>query len=185
VTNQPPTPAASQPTLEPQLESALSGVGGKEWKVEKMMDVPADHAAMSRGKDTLFDAALELRHHAWLARFRKANYENKHNELSPCACNDIAGYVDQFIVKVLKATSPARERDWQARAELAESRLAELYSLITANHHDDPHEEQVNELRATIGHAEENINNLGRIAALEQRVAELEGELRQWGGNPH
>ncbi|MFO0919670.1 MAG: hypothetical protein U0872_15335 [Planctomycetaceae bacterium] len=49
----------------------------------------------------LIEAALELRNHAWLERFRKATGNNGYNELSPAACNDIAGYVDRFIDKVL------------------------------------------------------------------------------------
>lgn len=49
----------------------------------------------------LMNAALELRNHAWLERFRKATGDNGYSELSPAACNDIAGYVDRFIDKVL------------------------------------------------------------------------------------
>lgn len=53
----------------------------------------------------LIKAAEELKDHAWLARFRKANYENKHHEISPCAANDIAGWVDEFIDLVLESRS--------------------------------------------------------------------------------
>lgn len=49
----------------------------------------------------LREAAIELGNHAWLARFRVANYQNKYNELSPDACRDIAGYVDKFLKQVL------------------------------------------------------------------------------------
>lgn len=51
-------------------------------------------------------AAESLRDHAWLERFRKANYDNSFNLLSPTACNDIARYVDKFIDTVL-AEHPA------------------------------------------------------------------------------
>lgn len=61
-------------------------------------------------------AAERMRDHAWLERFRKANYDNSFNLLSPTACNDIARYVDKFIDTVL-AEHPADEsldvdEDW-------------------------------------------------------------------------
>lgn len=61
-------------------------------------------------------AAESLRDHAWLERFRKANYDNSFNLLSPTACNDIARYVDKFIDTVL-AEHPADDdveldQDW-------------------------------------------------------------------------
>lgn len=59
--------------------------------------------------DDLRAAAVELREHAWLSRFRQANYKNKYNELSPQACNDIARYVDGFILKILDSTPPDEE----------------------------------------------------------------------------
>ncbi len=48
-------------------------------------------------------AALAIKDHAWLERFRKATYDNGHHKISPCAANQIAEYVDAFIDAVLAA----------------------------------------------------------------------------------
>ena len=45
--------------------------------------------------------AKTLRNHAWLERFRKADYGNKWNELSPQACRDIAVYVDALLDRIV------------------------------------------------------------------------------------
>lgn len=53
--------------------------------------------------DELKAAAEALSGHAWLERFRKADYGKHHaySRLSPDACNEIAHYVDRFIMQVL------------------------------------------------------------------------------------
>lgn len=49
----------------------------------------------------LSEAAKELKNHAWLSRFRMADYANGYNQISPEGCRQIAGYVDGFISKVI------------------------------------------------------------------------------------
>ncbi len=45
--------------------------------------------------------AATMRNHAWLIRFRNANYENRYSELSPACANDIARYVDGLLDAIL------------------------------------------------------------------------------------
>ena len=63
--------------------------------------------------------AEKIREHAWLMRFRKANYSNKYNELSPDACRDIADYVDKLLDL---ATSPALSSPPAASQPAAETK---------------------------------------------------------------
>ena len=53
--------------------------------------------------------AVMLKNHAWLERFRRADYENKYNELSPQACRDIAAYVDSLLDDIICEPSKAKE----------------------------------------------------------------------------
>lgn len=50
---------------------------------------------------TLRQLAEEMKMHAWLMRFRAAHAENDHNKMSPSACNDIAGYVDAMLDRII------------------------------------------------------------------------------------
>jgi hypothetical protein len=87
---------------------------------------PAASAALGE----LQGKARKLKDHAWLERFRKANYENKYNELSPSACNDIAWYVDAFVDAVLKSHAPLSAEE---RSELERLRAEiKLWRPMTA-----------------------------------------------------
>lgn len=72
-------------------------------------------------------AAVELQGHAWLARFERADESNKYNEMSPVACNQIAGYVKWFIDEVL-AKHPADDdepvtEEWMSEIGFKDGRL--------------------------------------------------------------
>lgn len=58
--------------------------------------------ASDNAAGAVVDAAKELREHAWLHRFRKAEPKNNFNELSHCAANQIAAYVDKLIDAALQ-----------------------------------------------------------------------------------
>jgi len=59
----------------------------------------------------IIEKAKALKDHAWLARFRKADGVNNYNQLSPCACNDIAGYVDELLSLIIPP-EPTPAVDW-------------------------------------------------------------------------
>jgi NTP pyrophosphatase (non-canonical NTP hydrolase) len=55
--------------------------------------------------EKLAETAKAIKNHAWLERFRKADYANKYHEQSPDACRQIAGYVDKFLDAVIAGGS--------------------------------------------------------------------------------
>jgi len=46
--------------------------------------------------------AENLKGHAWLERFRAADYENTNHEQSPEHANAIASFVDELLNEILK-----------------------------------------------------------------------------------
>jgi predicted house-cleaning noncanonical NTP pyrophosphatase (MazG superfamily) len=74
-----------EPTFTPKVEVAAAEITGRRRKE----------------LDDLRAHAMAMKDHAWLARFRKADMENKYNQLSPQACRDIASYVDKVLDKAL------------------------------------------------------------------------------------
>ena len=110
--------------------------------------------------------ASRLRNHAWLERFRKADYRQylRYSQLSPTACNDIAGYVDQLIDAVLKDTPP----------DAKDARIAELG-------------QQVAQLTAELAEARKDAAQLvgwyqqiqSKYAAMESRLEAAEAENAQ------
>jgi len=63
--------------------------------------------------------AEEIRDHAWLARFTKADYDNRCNELSPDAAREIAGYINTFLDKI-KLNSGVTEYRCLRKGEIIE-----------------------------------------------------------------
>ena len=93
----------------PEMWDVLSHMEGRLESVRDKTQVLAGYVGRdieSRPVNTdIVAAAKELRDHAWLSRFRRAEPKNTFNEMSHCACNDIAAYIDKFLDLVLASES--------------------------------------------------------------------------------
>lgn len=86
------------------LANCLAAFDRAQRSKDRFGKIPENSSTLEFGS-SIKELALSLKNHAWLERFRKANYENKYNELSPQACNDIAGYINTFLDTILGYSS--------------------------------------------------------------------------------
>ena len=84
----------------------LADVGEQLRELDKQFVHDRDNvfAKMATVVEGCIEHSASVRDHAWLARFTKADYDNRWNEVSPLAAQDISSYVRDLLDRIDKAT---------------------------------------------------------------------------------